>query len=161
MLVTLAARAGQLDRTGGGVRKDDPPSSQLLYLVLQELRSINIASGLGTALLTLILLILILLFVYLYFKIKEEKLKGKGASAHSATAAQYGTYNSGFLPDMGTSTSQDPGAMREGRSIFYQTDGLESLGIPDLVTREGRSRFYRQESIEALQPEHPGSHNLP
>ena len=30
---------------------------------------------------------------------------------------------------------QDPSTLREGRSTFYHNDGLESLGIPDLVTR--------------------------
>jgi hypothetical protein len=31
---------------------------------------------------------------------------------------------------------QDTGTLREGRSTFYNTEGLGSLGIPDLVTRD-------------------------
>jgi hypothetical protein len=38
--------------------------------------------------------------------IQEERLKEKGASAHSVVSAQYGTYNSGFLPDEANGFSQ-------------------------------------------------------
>ena len=52
--------------------------------------------------------------------VQEERLKEKGATAHPVTTAQYGTYNSGYLPD------EESTANQVGESTAIQMGGEHS-----------------------------------